>query len=383
MRIDKHFAVPAPLSAALDLGRVPMEEHAPLVVGVFQGEGIGPEVVAGALEVLRTLCTAGKRKLDVRVGGAIGVEALRENGRSLTDECVGIAEAVFADGGALFCGAGGARFVYELRARFDLFCKFTPLKPLPELADAALLRPERLAGVDIVAVRENAGGLYFGTDRIVRESGGGRRVETTFGYGDRDVARIVAVADRLARQRRGRATMVVKRDGVAAISDLWIEVMKQQQGRSQVDWDVLDIDNATYQLVADPGRFDVIVSPNMFGDVLADCGASLLASRGMSFSGNYSATGNAVYQTGHGAAYDIAGTDTANPIGQILSLAMMLEESFAWCEGASLVRAAVAAVLARGVRTRDIRGRFGAVVGCREMSQRICEEVAVLAGTAS
>ena len=116
----------------------------------------------------------------------------------------------------------------------------------------------------------------------------------------------------------------------------------------------MGIDNATYQLIANARQFDVIVSPNMFGDVLADCGALLLGSRGMSFSGNFSAKGYAVYQTGHGAAHDIAGADVANPIGQINSLSMLLRESFAWPEAAKALETAVTTTLAQGYRTRDI-----------------------------
>jgi 3-isopropylmalate dehydrogenase len=350
------------------------DPYADIVVGVFPGEGIGPEVVDAALAVLDVLSSATSRRIDVRRGGAIGTEALRLRGKSLTEEAVAFAEATFADRGALFCGAGGARFVYELRARFDLFCKLTPLQPSPELADATLLRAERLLGVDIVAVRENSGGLYFGREQVFNDASGQTCVEMSFGYRLGEILRILRVAGRLALARCGKVSVVVKRDGVAAISDLWLKAMEEARQEFGGDWEVLDIDNAAYQLIASPGHFDVIVSPNMFGDVLADCGSALLGSRGMSYSGNFSSNGNAVYQTGHGAAYDIAGTGTANPVGQILSLAMMLEESFGWAAGARLVRKSVARTLARGVRTADIRGSHGAV-SCREMSDAICGEI--------
>ena len=348
-----------------------------ILVGVFPGEGIGPEVVSAALDVLDELAAGSERRVDVRFGGAIGNEALRQGGRSLTDDAVAFAESVFAEGGALFCGAGGARFVYELRARFDLFCKLTPLRPNPELADAALLRAESLIDVDIVAVRENTGGLYFGRERVSADDDGRRHAETTFGYGSDEIARILTAAARVASGRDGKVCVVVKRDGVTAISNLWIAGMERLRGQWPVDWEVLDIDNAAYQLIADPSRFDVIVSPNMFGDVLADCGSALLASRGMSYSGNFSDAGRAVYQTGHGAAYDIAGTGTANPLGQILTLAMMLEHSFGWRDGAQLIRRAVGDALGRGVRTADIRGPHAAV-SCQEMTRAVCESLRAL-----
>lgn len=376
MEIDQYSI--APLSSAFDAPNAASGSSAPMVIGVFRGEGIGPEVVRAALDVLDTLAAASNRSLKICFGGTIGRSSLRESGKSLSDESVAFTESVFAQGGALFCGAGGARFVYELRAKFDLFCKFTPLVPIPELADAALVRQESLRDVNIVAVRENAGGLYFGRDRVIDDDCRGRRIETTFGYADREVARILGVADRLARQRRGRVCMVVKRDGVAAISDQWIRQMEELRVGSAIEWEVLDIDNAAYQLVADPRRFDVLVSPNMFGDVLADCGATLLASRGMSYSGNFSGDGHGVFQTGHGAAYDIEGTDTANPLGQILSLAMMLEDAFDWPEGARLVRAAVSLTLGRGIRTADIQGNAYRVVGCRAMAAAVCSRIEAL-----
>ncbi|MEZ0373939.1 MAG: isocitrate/isopropylmalate family dehydrogenase, partial [Candidatus Sericytochromatia bacterium] len=137
----------------------------------------------------------------------------------------------------------------------------------------------------------------------------------------------------------------------------------------------LEIDNASYQLIARAQDFDVVVAPNMFGDVLADCGALLLGSRGMSFSGNFGAGGKAVYQTGHGAAYDLAGSDKANPLGQILSLAMMLRESYAWPEGAARIEAAVARTLEQGYRTPDIAAPGCQVVGARELARRVCQAI--------
>jgi 3-isopropylmalate dehydrogenase len=189
------------------------------------------------------------------------------------------------------------------------------------------------------------------------------------------VERILGVAARLAASRRGRLAVVVKREGVPVVSDLWLECVERLRAAHAIDIEVLDIDNAVYQLIARAERFDVIVSSNMFGDVLADCGALLLGSRGLSYSGNFGEAGRAVYQTGHGAAYDIAGSGRANPAGQILSAAMMLEESFGWPEGARCVRESLAAVLARGIRTEDVAGSGHRVVGTREFGAAVCEAV--------
>ena len=344
-------------------------------IGIFPGEGIGPEVVAIALDVLKTLSKVTGRHFELRFGGAIGRDSLLQSGKSLTDEAISFCESVFNDGGALFCGAGGARFVYDLRLYFDLFCKFTPLVPHAALHDVGIVRAERLRDVDIVAVRENAGGLYFGKESCCLDEDGTKGVSVVFGYHEKEIRRILTVAMKLAEMRRGRVCIVVKLDGIPVISGLWVEEMNKLRSGSSVEWEVLDIDNATYQLIADPQRFDVIVSPNMFGDVLADCGALLLGTRGLSFSGNFSPDGKAVYQTGHGAAYDLAGKDVANPVGQIMALAMMLEESFCWQEGAQLVRQAVSNTLAQGIRTADMAYSSSLVVGSREMGRLICRNL--------
>ena len=165
---------------------------------------------------------------------------------------------------------------------------------------------------------------------------------------------ILGVAIRLAAARSGRVHVVLKPGGVPTISDLWRRCATDMAESAGVELFEQEIDNAVYQLIANPGQFDVLVSPNMFGDVLADCGSLLLASRGLSFSGNFNDAGNAVYQTGHGAARDIAGKGIANPIGQIFSLGIMLRESFDWPLADLHLRQAVRAVLRDGQCTGDI-----------------------------
>lgn len=351
-----------------------------IVVGVLPGEGIGNEVVSAALDVLNVLSSVTDRKIEVRTGGMIGSEARRSAGKSLTDETIKFCESVFGESGALFCGPGGARFVYDLRERFDLFCKFTPLAPMSTLRDTGVLRPDQLDKVNIIAVRENVGGAYFGQWGRDNDAQGRPGAYHRFEYRLDQVTRILGVAARLAARRRGKLSVALKREGVPTISELWIEGLEQIRRTNPVDVEILDIDNAVYQLIADPHRFDVIVSSNMFGDILADCGSLLLGSRGMSYSGNFSGDGKAVYQTGHGAAFDIAGTNTANPVGQILSMAMMLRESFAWPEGADVIRAAVTTILAQGYRTRDIAGPDSQIVGTRELGLRICDTLHSLIG---
>jgi 3-isopropylmalate dehydrogenase len=190
-------------------------------------------------------------------------------------------------------------------------------------------------------------------------------------YRHDQVRRILEVAVGLAANRSGRLAVVLKPGGIPAISTLWVEALESIPGAGALDTQVLEIDNATYQLIANPSSFDVIVSPNMFGDVLADCGALLLGSRGLSYSGNFGPHNRAVYQTGHGAAHDLAGKDTANPIGQVMSLAMLLRESFVWPEAADAIVTAVETTLAQGWRTRDIAAPGSKIVGTREMGERL------------
>lgn len=340
------------------------------LIGVLPGEGVGPEIVPLALKLLAPLADTSNHRFIIRTGGPIGCESKRLCGASLSAEVIAFTEEIFADGGALFCGPGGDRFVHELRKRFDLFCKFTPLQPLTALRNCGPVEPQRLAGVDIIAVRENIGGLYQG--KWNNESVSGKQVARhSFEYREDEVDRIILVALRLAELRQGRLCLVIKPGGVPGISRLWSERAEVLASGREVKLSTLEIDNAVYQLVARPGQFDVIISPNMFGDIIADGGALLLGSRGMSYSGNFNGSGHAVYQTGHGAANDIAGRDIANPLGQMQALAMMLEESCGWPEGADAIHKAIHEVLADGYRSRDIAERDSKIMGTRELGATI------------
>ncbi|MCY7270462.1 MAG: hypothetical protein LH485_00195 [Sphingomonas bacterium] len=365
-RLSEALGVPC---AAFDPARV---HH----IGVVLGEGVGVEVVPVAMRLLDVLGEHGNRRFELHHGGLIGLPAKAQFGTSLSEEVTGFAEELFAKGGAMFCGPGGDRFVYELRRRFNLYCKFTPLEPLPELRAAGSVRPEIAAATDIVAVRENMGGIYQG---VWDEEGtpGARVARHRFDYQEADVRRIMGVAFDLAATRRGQVHVVLKPGGIPSISSLWRSCAEEMAAAAGIALAELEIDNAVYQLIADPRQFDVIVSPNMFGDVLADCGSLLLASRGLSYSGNFNDMGHAVYQTGHGAARDIAGKDIANPIGQIFSLGMMLRESFCWPEADAALRAAVRETLRSGIATSDLvmpghrvvgTAEFGAAVEAKLMS---------------
>ncbi len=356
-------------------GRRPPANDAPLI-GILEGEGIGPELLACCRLVLGAIEAHTAMRFRYRQGGAIGKVAMAAGGEPLSGEVIDFCRELFRDGGALLCGPGGDRFVYELRREFSLFCKLVPLRPLPPLADTGPLRPETVEDVDILLVRENLGGLYQGEFHLETSTSGGY-ASHRFGYTTEQVSDILEAATRLARARRGELCVVTKPGGAPSISRLWETEARRIAGEANLDLRILEVDNAGYQMVADARAFDVVVAPNLFGDVLGDGAALLLASRGISYSANFNHAGHAVYQTGHGAAHDLAGTDRANPLGQLLSLAMMLHESFGQTRVAQALAAAIDDTLAAGWRTRDIAAAGARVVGTRALAEQVADRVGI------
>lgn len=344
-----------------------------VVVGVLPGEGVGPEVIDCALDVLKAAAEPGGMTPDIRYGSLIGREAERICGQALSRDVIEFCEKIFADGGAILNGPGGGRYVYDLRKEFDLFFKISPIQAVLGLPDASAFRPEILSGTDILITRENSGGIYQGTSN--REKNGPDRsvVHHTFNYSELQVRRFLDASAKLAAARTGELTVVWKEAGILGISALWRECADAAASRAGVDYTMVDIDLMAYRLVCEPKAFDVIAAPNLYGDVLADLAAALLGSRGLSFSGNYTAAGNGVYQTNHGSAYDLAGTDTANPGGQILSLAMMLRESFGLSREADAIQCALRDVWNEGYRTPDVAVPECRVTGTRELGRRVAE----------
>jgi len=346
-------------------------------LGILPGEGIGPEIIDITLGLLRRLERYLPIQFEVAYGGAIGKLAVAQHGASLTPEVIDFCAETFAAGGVVIAGPGGARFVYDLRQQFDLYCKLVPLQPLPALADCGVLRPSAVADVDVVVVRENVSGLYVG-ESTLSGAPGDRRVETRFHYREAEIARIVAVAATAARQRRGRLCVVTKPGATRRVADLWQQVAREvvaaqdaAAGGTPLQLAFLEIDNACYQLVAAAAQFDVVVTSNMFGDVLADGATLLLGSRGVSWSANYGPGERAVYQTGHGAAYDLVDQDCANPLGQMMAAVMMLRESFDAPAAADALWQAINATLAEGWRTADIMAPGCQMVGSRALGERI------------
>ena len=338
-----------------------------IVVGVLPGEGVGPALTRAAAAVLDAVGAVHDLPLRV-LDGPAGPPAAHE------EELTRFVAGVHARGGAVLAGAVSGRFVYDLRRELDLFCKLVPVSPWGALVPSSPFRPEHLLGVDLMIVRENAAGVYQGRGRRVA-AGDDVRVEHEFAYAASEVERIVRVAASIAARRRGELAVVVKDGGLPELSALWREAAADACEPLGIRPSFVDVDLCAYQLVQAPAALDVVVAPNLFGDVLADLSALLLGGRGLSYSGNFAPSGAAVYQTNHGAAFDLAASDTANPVGQICALAMLLRESAAAGDAARTIERAVESVWRAGWRTRDVAAAGDRVVGTSELTDRIVDAI--------
>jgi 3-isopropylmalate dehydrogenase len=363
---SKYLAAENPGSQTAPAGR--------MVIGVIEGTGVGPAVTAAALKVLKATGQALNLKFEIRFGGLIGEDAIKECGQWLPEDTIKFCADIFRLGGAILNGPGGGRYVYDLRRRFDLFCKFIPVRPPPELAQAARISPKYLKDVDLLIVRDNTGGVYQGRwgDRATSH---GRVAEHSFSYSEGEVRRLIEVAARAAADRRGSLHVIVKDGGVPTVTALWRDVANTVARRQGLEAKFMNIDLAAYEVIQNPGRFDVMVAPNLFGDIIADLCGVLVSSRAVGFSGNFNPRGQGVYQTNHGCAHDLAGTDTANPAGQILSLAMLLRESFGLEEAATLIEKSLAEAWRAGWRTADLAEPGGKILGTEAMTDKVAEQV--------
>ncbi len=339
-----------------------------LLIGVLPGEGAGPEIVAAALDVLAALRECTGLQVNVREAGSLGMREGRFLG-PFAAELRGFCDQVFADGGVLLCGAGGGRFVYHLRRAYQLFCKLVPVRPLAGLAACRSLREEVVGGCDLVVVRENISGYYFAQDA------GERDLQQTVEHSRQAALQLLQVACELAASRRRRLAVVVKDGGLPGLTRLWKEAAWEAAAPHDLEPEFLNVDYAAYRLLQAPCELDVLAAPNLFGDVLADVSALLLGARSVSFSGNFAATGAAVYQTNHGSAWDLRGRDRANPIGQILALAMLLRESFGCVEAAGRIERAVEYILRQGCATPELSALPGPRIGTRELGRRVAAAV--------
>jgi len=354
---------------------------------VLPGDGIGPDVVEQAVRIL--VRASELYGFSVELDSAlIGGEAIDQTGSPLPEETLHKARQCRA---VLLGAVGGPKWdelptlqrpergLLGLRAGLALFANLRPAILFEPLAEASSLKPALVANLDILIVRELTGGIYFGEPRGIERVDNERRGFNTYVYHEHEIDRIARVAFDLARKRDGRLCSVDKAN-VLEVTQLWREVVAEA-GRDYPDVELshMYVDNAGMQLVRAPKQFDVIVTGNMFGDILSDVAAMLTGSLGMLPSASLAADGSGLYEPVHGSAPDIAGRDKANPLATVLSVAMMCRYSLNAPTAADAIEKAVDRVLGRGIRTEDIATAEGEgdveIVGTEAMGQYVLEEL--------
>ena len=353
---------------------------------ILPGDYIGPEIISQARRVLERAMAL--FELDYELDEALlGGAALDATGVPMPEDT--LAKARESD--AILLGAvGGPKWdavdrslrpekgLLSIRSELELFGNLRPALLYPQLADASSLKPEVVSGLDILIVRELTGGIYFGEPRGIRTlENGEREGYNTYVYSESEIERIGRLAFESARKRGGRLCSVDK-SNVLEVTILWREVMDRlAPDYPDVELSHMYVDNAAMQLVMAPKQFDVLVTGNMFGDILSDAAAMLTGSIGMLPSASLDQNGRGMYEPCHGSAPDIAGQGKANPLATILSVAMMLRYSLAAPDAAVAIENAVSAVLDRGLRTADIHTADTQLVDTVTMGDAVVEELAL------
>jgi 3-isopropylmalate dehydrogenase len=352
---------------------------------ILPGDGIGPEVTGQATRVLE----AAAKRFGLTLGfesGLIGGAAIDAEGTPLSDRTLALAKGCHA---VLLGAVGGPKWdampvdkrpekgLLRIRKELGLFANLRPASVFAGLEHASSLRPEVVDGIDLLVVRELTGGLYFGEPRGRALVEGKREARNTLVYDEVEIERIARVAFEAARGRRRHVTHVHKAN-VLEVSQLWVEVVNEVAKRyDDVELVHQLVDSCAMLLVREPRRFDVLLTENLFGDILSDEAAMITGSLGMLPSASLGAGGVGLYEPVHGSAPDIAGQDVANPLAAILSVAMLFEHSLGQAPVAAAVRTAVREVLAAGHRTADLllEGETRPALGCRAMGDRVVERL--------
>jgi 3-isopropylmalate dehydrogenase len=358
---------------------------------VLPGDGIGVEVTAQAVRILEWLSANGHGKFKIEYG-LIGGAAYDATGNPLPGETIASAKSSDA---VLLGAVGGVKWesldisvrpekgLLGIRKELGLFANLRPAIVFEELSDASTLKKEVVSGLDIMILRELTGDIYFGQPRGVETlPDGQRRGFNTMEYSTHEIHRIARVAFELAKKRNGRVCSVDKAN-VLECTEFWREEVKKIHDSEypEIELTNMYVDNAAMQLVRNPKQFDVMVTGNIFGDILSDCAAMLTGSLGMLPSASLGKPGNpGLYEPVHGSAPDIAGKNLANPIATVLSLAMMLRYSFDMAKAADLVEGAIKNVLANGLRTGDIMQDGCKKLGTIEMGDAIINALNILSG---
>ena len=349
-------------------------------IALLPGDGIGPEVIDEAVRVLNRLADkfGHSFEFDKQLIGGISIDT---HGTALTDET--IKHCKNAD--AVLLGAvGGPKWsdplakvrpeqgLLGLRKALGVFANLRPVKVHPDLAGASPLKPEKLEGVDMLVVRELTGGIYFGEPKERRQEDGCQAALDTMIYRDYEVQRIVDLAFRLAQGRRKKVASVDKAN-VLEVSRLWRQIATQVgKNYPDVELEHVLVDTAAMRLISYPAGFDVVVTGNMFGDILTDEASVLSGSMGMLPSASVGSDGPGLFEPIHGSAPDIAGKGIANPLGTILSAAMMLRHSLSLENEAAAIEQAVDRVISAGYRTTDLGGSLKTT----EMTDKVLAELA-------
>ena len=349
-------------------------------IAVLPGDGIGPEVIAQAERVLRAVA----ERFEIRLGleqhpmGGAGVRAAGDPFPAATRDAVARADAVLLGAvGDPSLDAAPRPLKPEtgllaLRAHLAVYANLRPVAVHPALAHRSPLKPDRLTAVDLMIVRELTGGLYYGEPR----GRDGTRAVNTLTYSEAEIVRVARVAFELARQRRGHVTSVDKAN-VLEVSQLWRETVTRLSAEyPDVQLEHLYVDTAAMRLVAEPRAFDVLLTENLFGDILSDEAAVLAGSLGLLSSASLGAgPGGGLFEPVHGSAPALAGRDVANPIGAIASVTLLLRHGLGLPAAAAAVDGAIASALNAGARTEDLAGPGEAVLGTREMGALIADLV--------
>ena len=344
---------------------------------ILPGDGIGPEVSSIARELLSLVDQ--KYSLDLEISeGLIGGIAYEETGDPLPQETLDKAKI----SEAIFLGAvGGPKWdqlspdkrpekgLLGIRSEFDFFANLRPAILSKELVSASTLKEEKVSGLDLLIVRELTGGIYFGEPRGIIE--GSEEALNTMRYSKTEIERIGRVAFEAAQKRDGKLCSVDKAN-VLEVGVFWRDVISElSKEYPEVELTHMLVDNAAMQLVREPKQFDVVVTGNLFGDILSDIAAMLTGSIGMLPSASLNGSSKGLYEPVHGSAPDIAGKDMANPLGSILSVAMMMRYTFHEEEVAIAIESSVESVLASGKRTQDIAMETNSVIGTKEMGREV------------
>ena len=348
-------------------------------VAVFPGDGIGVEIVREAIKVIKKLNEISEHKINI-TEGIVGGASIDKYGVPLTDENLKMA----LDSDAVLLGAVGGpkweeldysirpeRALLALRKELNLFANIRPAKVYEELADASTLKKEIVEGIDLVVVRELTGGLYFSQPKGVETLPDGRRKGVnTLSYTEDEVRRIAKIAFEIAMKRRKKVTSADKAN-VLESTELWRDIVNEvHKDYPEVELNHMYVDNCAMQLIRYPAQFDVILTCNMFGDVLSDEASMLTGSIGMLPSASLGEKGG-MYEPAHGSAPDIAGQNIANPLATILSVAMMYRYTFNLSREADSIESAVEKVLKEGYRTKDIFTSGSKEVSTSEMGDLI------------